>query len=76
MWLRSRKALSEDIHKFKLCGDMRKIDNFAIIFISIKMTIDLNMPRSFMKHRIFGYSNGICIISKKWCRLSLREAKV
>lgn len=55
---------------------MRQTKDFAIIFITNDMVIDLYRLGALMKNRIFNDSNGTHIINKKWCRLSLWKAKI
>ena len=56
-----RQSFGEDIHKLEFTGNMWKTNDLAIIFISNKMTIHLNMLSPFMKDWIFSDTDGTSI---------------
>lgn len=74
--MRPGKTPSEIVCKLQLNGNMWRTDDFTILLISDKMTINFNVLYAFMKDDVLCDVNSTCIVRMKRSMIELRKTKL
>ena len=76
LMLRSWECFSENVGNLQIRGDVRKADDIALVFISNKMAINLNVFGALMKYWIFSNTNCSSIMCIDRCCTSCMKTDI